>query len=116
MKLDDVLRLDALRIDPNEWSCLMELGPLKGSLPARLINGYPYPAGPAHPNGGIFLSFEYIAPSAHTYIGYRITRVWRADGVDYIRTVRSDTWAPAWLATPGEMVAIQVIIEPKDWA
>lgn len=111
MKLDDLVTKDASTFDADEWSCLMELGPLKGSLPALLVAGVPLS------NGSVHLLFEYRPSVDHTFIGYRITRVWRSNGTDYIRTVRSDLWNPAKLIkATNTPVEIEVIINPEDWA
>ena len=111
MKLDQLVAKDASTFVADEWSCLIELGPLRGSLPAQLVEGNVLPSGSVH------LRFEYRAVIDHTFIGYRITRVWhRPDNTVVIRTVRSDTWVPAFTAKAGALIEVEVIINPEDWA
>lgn len=110
MKLDDLLLRDSTSYDPNDWSCSLMLGPLKGTLAATLIDGY------TNPNGSVHLRFEYRAIADYTLIGYTVMRIWWADGSIKIRTVRSDVWTPAHVVLAGSVIEIELDVEPAEWA
>lgn len=111
MKLDSLIAQDNLSINPSEWECQLELGPLKGSVPCTLLDAN------LLPNGDVFLVFTFTALLPMTFIGYRITRAWVDDsGTIQMRTVRSDVWTPANVLTQASTLTIEAIIEPKDWA
>lgn len=111
MKLDELLTRDTMSIDLSEWLCYLDLGPLKGAMQCDLVDGT------LLPDGNVHVRFEYRAPIALTFIGYRVMRVWVDDvGSPVVRTVRSDVWTPAFVALAGALIEIDVIVEPRDWA
>jgi len=111
MKVDDLIDRDNMVIDVNEWTAYLELGPLRGSAQMTLAEGY------ALSSGSVYLRYQYTAPMDHTFIGYRVMRVWHApDGTLVVRTVRSDVWTPAFVALKGAKIEVEVVINPEDWA
>ena len=110
MKLDDLLTHDNMVIDPDEWTAYLELGPTKGSMQMKLVEAYGVGA-------DVFLRYEFTAMMNFSFIGYRVMRAWVDDtGTIKMRTVRMDTWVPAFVAMAGDAVEIEVLIHPEDWA
>lgn len=111
MKLGDLISQDASGFNPDEWTCQLHLGPLKGAVSCDLASH------DSLPNGNVHLVFEYRATKDFTFIGYSLLRIWRQDdGTVTVRNLRGDVWTPAYVALAGSVTTVDLIIEPREWA
>lgn len=110
MKLDALLNKDSTNFDASEWSCHLELGPLKGSMSCTLVDHL------VHTDGSIWLRYSFTAPIDLTFIGYTVRRIYTADdGTVVVRTVRQDVWTPAFVCLQGATVEVELVAEPADF-
>lgn len=104
MKLDELVRRDAMLFDVDEWCCIIYLGDGTNAL-ATLVNGE------YMKDGSIRLTFEYTASATCTVMANEIAHVPKSEPA---RVIRENIFMPGINMLAGGRIEIDELIDPED--